>query len=201
MGRSRGLAKHLRRATVVAIALAVALLTGGAVAAPSAIRFSFHGYANNVRVVPPLVGAYQLGIARIDGSGMLGQGNLQGTIVDSNHPHDARYPPSSMQAQVLGYRYLRAAHGTSTTLQLTIAITQTDAPQCEAGDRGTLTLYESARRLSNHQRSDYVVMGHWGGRCPEFVQGWTNQNGGARTSPRYGGPPHGGQWAVVKISP
>jgi hypothetical protein len=165
-----------------------------------AIRFSFRGYANNVKVVRPLVGDFQLGIARIHGTGTLSSSSIDGTIDGSNHPLFTRYAPNSMRAQVVGYSYHQAAHGTSTTLQLTIQITQTDAPRCAAGDRGTLTLYESGKKLSNGQRSDHIVMGNWGGRCPEFVQGWTNEDGGARTSPHFGGPPHGGQWAIVKIS-
>jgi hypothetical protein len=185
------------------VAIGVALLTAGAVAAPSSftIRFSFRGYANSVKVLPPLVGPYQLGIARIHGSGTLGSSSFQSAIDDSNQPHDSRYPSSSMHAKVVAYRYHRAAHAASTTLELTIQITRTDAARCAAGDRGTLTLYESGKKLSNGQRSDHIVMGHWGARCPAFVQGWTNDDGGARTSPRYGGPPHGGQWAIVTISP
>ena len=54
---------------------------------------------------------------------------------------------------------------------------------------------------SNGKPSDYVVMGKWtASRCPTFVQGWTNADGGARTSPTFGGPPNGGQWAVVRIT-
>jgi hypothetical protein len=167
----------------------------------STIRFNFRGYANNVKVVRPLVGRWQLGTARIHGSGTLSSSSLQGEIVVSNHPRYSRYPPSSMHAQVVGYSYYQAAHATSTTLHLTIEITRTDAARCEAGDRGILTLHESGQRLSNGQRSDYIVMGHWGGRCPGFIQGWTNDDGGPRTSPHYGGPPHGGQWATVTIHP
>lgn len=172
-----------------------------ATAQGSTIQFSFQGYANDVKVVEPLVGPWQLGFARIHGSGTLSSGDFQSGIDDSFHPHQARYRPNSMHAQVVGYSYERAAHGVSRTLKLTIRIARTDAPRCEAGDEGTLTLYESARRLSNGQPSDYIVMGGWGGRCPEYVQGWTNHDGGARTSPHHGGPPHGGQWAIVHISP
>jgi hypothetical protein len=167
----------------------------------STIRFSFRTYANNVKVVSPLVGPWQLGVARLSGSGTLGGGSFQGEIIDSNQPLYSRYQPTSMHAQILGYSYQRAAHGASTTLKLTIAITQTTAPRCAAGDQGTLTLYESAQKLSNGERSDYVVMNDWRGKCPGFVQGWTNADGGPRTHPQYGGPPHGGQWAVVSITP
>jgi hypothetical protein len=196
--------KRLRVHKLILLAAVVAGLIGLVPAASQGsftIRFSFRAYANNVRVVPPLVGPYQLGFARIHGSGTLGSGSFQSAIDDSNQPHDSRYAPSSMHAQVIGYSYHQAAHATSTKLVLTIQITRTNGPRCEAGDRGTLTLYKSAKKLSNGQRSDYVTIGRWGGRCPEFEQGWTNHDGGARTRPHYGGPPHGGQWAIVKISP
>jgi hypothetical protein len=165
------------------------------------IDFSFRGYANNVKVEPPLIGPFQLGTARIHGSGVLGQSGLQGTIVDVNNPLFSRYPGSSMRAEVISYSYKQAAHAKWTRLTMTIQVTHTDAAHCAAGDQGTLTLYESAEKLSNGERSDHIVMGHWGGRCPAFVQGWTNEDGGRRTSPHFGGPPHGGQWAIVNISP
>jgi hypothetical protein len=184
---------------LVVVILAAVIPAAGESA--STIRFSFRTYANNVRVRAPLVGPWQLGVARLTGSGTLGSGGLQADIRDSSQPLYSRYKAASMHAQVLGYSYLRAAHGASTTLKMTIAITQTNAAKCAPGDMGTLTLYESAEKLSNGQRSDYVVMGNWRGRCPGFVQGWTNEDGGPRTSPQFGGPPHGGQWATVSISP
>jgi len=168
----------------------------------STIHFSLQGYANNVKVVAPLVGPWQLGVARIRGSGTLGSGQLRGVIVDVTDPLYSRYKPASMRAEVIGYSYVGGAHGAYTKLTLTVEITSAaqGGPRCEPGTRGIVTLYDSAAKLSNGERSEYVVMGRWAAaRCPTFVQGWTNEDGGPRTSPARGGPPHGGQWAVVNI--
>jgi hypothetical protein len=108
-----------------------------------------------------------------------------------------------MRAEVVGYNYLGGAHGAFDKLTLTVEITSAlnGGPRCDPGVRGTLTLYDSDAKISNGENADYVVMGHWAGaRCPTFVQGWTNEDGAPRTSPGHGGPPHGGQWAVVRIS-
>jgi hypothetical protein len=150
-------------------------------------------------VVPPLVGPWQLGRAQISGYGTLGHG-FYGRYSVNNNPLYEQYQPTAMQAQVTGYSYSAAPHKTSQTLRMTISVTVANAPNCSVGDTATLTLYESAKKLSNHQSSDYITVTNWNGRCPEFFQGWSNQNGGARTSPSYGGPPHGGQWAIVKIA-
>jgi hypothetical protein len=151
------------------------------------ITFSFQTYVHNVRVVAPLVGPWQLGTARLHGSGKLGGGGLRGSIVDFTDPLYSRYPPASMRAKVIGYSFVTGATN--------------GGPRCEPGVRGVVTLYDSAAKLSNGERSDYVVMGHWtAARCPTFVQGWTNEDGGPRTSPARGGPPSGGQWAVVRIT-
>ena len=182
-----------------------ALLAFGASAGArtdATISFSFQTYANNVRVVAPLVGRWQLGTARLHGSGRLSDGDLRGTIVDVTDPLYSRYPPASMHADVIGYHYVGGAHGAFTKLTLNVEITSATngGPRCDPGVRGLITLYDSAAKLSNGERSDYVVIGHWtAARCPTFVQGWTNEDGGPRTSPARGGPPHGGQWAVVNI--
>lgn len=68
---------------VLLIVLAGLLLVGPASGSgQSTITFSFKGYANNVRVRPPLVGAFQLGVSRISGSGSLAPGKLTGTFFD-----------------------------------------------------------------------------------------------------------------------
>ena len=193
----------MRRALVLAAVVAL-LVPGSAGTRRSAtITFSFQTYANNVKVAPPLVGPWQLGTARLHGSGTLAAGDLRGTIVDFTNPLYSRYKAASMHARVIGYSYVGGAHGSFVKLTLTVEITSATqgGPKCDPGVRGTVTLYDSAAPLSNGQRSDYVVMGHWAGsRCPTFVQGWTNEDGGVRTSPTKGGPPNGGQWAVVRIS-
>jgi hypothetical protein len=169
------------------------------------IRASFQGYANDVQVVAPLVGPYQLGISHFNGNITItprsgGGTSITGMISDSNQPLLSRYPANSMTAQVTGYTYYKAPHGTYTKLTLAIQILDTNGARCATGDQGTLTLLQSAHKLSNGQRSDAIAMA-WGSRCPQFVQGWINANGGAKTSPSFGGPPNGGQWAVVKITP
>jgi hypothetical protein len=190
---------------IVPLAIVAALLAGAGPAGgkqAATITFSFQTYANNVKVVAPLVGRWQLGTARLHGSGRLGDGDLRGTIVDFTDPLYSRYPPASMHAEVTGYHYVGGAHGAYTKLTLNVEITSATngGTRCNPGVRGLLTLYDSAAKLSNGERSDYVVMGHWtAARCPTFVQGWTNEDGGPRTSPARGGPPHGGQWAVVNI--
>jgi hypothetical protein len=169
------------------------------------IHASFQGYANDVKVVPPLVGPYQLGVSHFNGNltiTPLGAGGtrITGTISDSNQPLFSRYPANSMTAQVIGYTYYKAPHGAYTKLTLAIQILDTNGARCASGDQGTLTLLQSAQKLSNDQRSDAIGMA-WGSRCPQFVQGWINADGGAKTSPGFGGPPNGGQWAIVKITP
>ena len=196
----------MRRGSHSLIVLAVAALFafGGPAGArtQATITFSFQTYANNVKVVAPLVGRWQLGTARLRGSGRLAGDVLGGTIVDATDPLYSRYPPASMHAEVIGYSYVAGAHGAFTKLTLNVMITSATngGPRCDPGVRGVITLYDSPAKLSNGERSDYVVMGHWtAARCPTFVQGWTNEDGGPRTSPARGGPPHGGQWAVVNI--
>jgi hypothetical protein len=167
-------------------------------AAQRALHFSFRGYANNVKGVRPLVGDFELGVARIQGFGDLGP-TPQGTIIGSNRPHSPKYQATNMQASVLRYSSRKGAHGGDQVIEMTIQIASTDAPRCAVGDQGTLSLRKSSKRLRNHQRADWILMRWNGDRRPEFVQGWTNDNGGARTSPHFGGPPHGGQWALVSI--
>jgi hypothetical protein len=184
--------------------LAVALVAAGPASGrkEATIHFSFSTYANNVRVVAPLVGRWQLGTARLHGSGVLGSG-VDGSVVEFTDPLYARYPSATMRADVIAYHYVGGAHGLFDRLTLTIQITSATngGPRCDPGVRGTLTLNDSDAKISNGENADYVVMGHWqGARCPSFVQGWTNEDGGLRTRPAHGGPPNGGQWAVVRIS-
>ena len=105
---------------------------------------------------------------------------------------------------MIGYHYVGGAHGSFSKLTLNVEIDSASngGPRCDPGVRGIVTFYDSKAPLaSNGEPSDYVVMGHWtAARCPTYVQGWTNEDGGPRTSPQRGGPPHGGQWAVVNIT-
>jgi hypothetical protein len=198
-----------RLALLVAVAAASGLVlafpfaSSGRDAGPSAtIHFSFQGYANNVRVRAPLVGPWQLGVARIHGSGVLGGGDLTGSFVDTDDPLYSRYQPRWLRAKVVGYRYFQAAHGEFTKLTLTVMITRSSHPtdECAPGLTGRLVLYDARAKLSNGEVADYVTLGSWSGKCNTHVHGWTNEDGGARTSPSFGGPPNGGQWAVVRAT-
>src|SRR5262245_48468926 len=173
------------RRFLVACAIAVGLLTvagpaGGTRAAT--IHFSFRGYVNNVKVVAPLVNRSQLGVARVHGSGTLVQNQVRGEIVDVL---DSRLKPASMRARVLGY-YYQGTPGDYNLLTLTIEIVSQvgGGARCALGVRGEITLYDSFDKLPNGESSDYITIGRWSGnRCPGFVQGWTNKDGGLRTRP------------------
>ena len=166
----------------------------------TAIHFSFKGYANDVKVVAPLVGPWQLGYSRFSGNGTLSGSSISSTMYNSFEPHSPRYAPAHMHAEVIGYKYHRAPHGAYSTLDMTIQITETNAKNCVPGDRGTLKLLQTTAKLKNGKYGDAIGL-HWlNGRCPTFEQGWINADGGAKTSPSFGGPPSGGQWAIVKIS-
>lgn len=183
-----------RRAVVPLTALAAALAAAGPASAEPP-EWSFRTYANDVRVVPPLVGDWQLGVSRSNGRGV----GFNGSIRDTFDPHRQKYSPVSMSARVTGYRYRQAAHGVSTTLILGLEIESTDAPRCAAGDTGKLKLVDSTLTLDNGESADTVSMSWAHDRCPSFVQGWSNADGGEKTRPAHGGPPNGGQWAVVRI--
>ena len=112
----------MRQALLAAVAAAFLVTAAPAGSTrPLTIAFSFHGYANNVKVVAPLVGPYQLGVARIRGSGTLG-GGVSGTVIDIGTPLYPRYKPASMRAEVIGYHYVGGAHGAFTKLTLNIEI-------------------------------------------------------------------------------
>jgi hypothetical protein len=164
------------------------------------IHFSFTGYANDVKVVPPLVGPFQLGHSRFSGSGTLSGASISSTMYDSFVPRFSRYPLAHMYAEVISYSYYPAQHDKYSTLGMTVRITETNAKNCASGDRGTLKLLHTTARLKNGALGDAIGL-HWlRGRCSTFEQGWINADGGAKTSPSFGGPPHGGQWAIVKIT-
>ena len=186
------------RPTLVLAACAVALIAGAA-SAGNAPTWSYRSYANDVAVTPPLVGAFQLGRSHSHGSGVGASGTVGTTFTPKNQ---ARYGgPYSFTASVNGYRYSRPAHSSTDKLELDVTITSTNAPRCAVGDTGTLTLIDSPSKLSNGERADRASYAWDNKRCPGFVQGWSNEDGGAKTSPHYGGPPHGGQWAVVRVDP
>lgn len=189
-------------ATVAAFAGLAGAAAGRGDRGAAALTFSFNGYANNVRVRPPLVGRWQLGIARIRGSGRLGgAGGTDGAFVDTDNPHDARYDDRWLRARVIGYSYYQAPHAAFTKVTLNVEITRSSHPgdECAPGLRGVLVLYDTQEKLENGKPGDYVTLGRWNGKCNTHVHGWTNADGGARTDPPHGGPPDGGQRAIVHV--
>lgn len=199
----------LRRALlgVFVVGLAAVGLASAAPTSSKAIRFSFEGYANHIRVVPPLVGKWQLGVAKIRGSGSLAPGDLRGTFYDTDDPKLSQYEPRWLRARVIGYRYTAQPHGGEKKLILTVEITSSSHPddECAPGVRGLLTLIDSNERLSNGENSDAIYVAsqggesaRWTGKCNTHVHGWNNTDGGRRTDPARGGP-GGGQWAAVNI--
>ncbi len=169
--------------------------------------FSFRTYANNVRVVKPLVGAWQLGVARATGSGKFEAHDGQlvgnpGTVRIVSDPLLSRYPTRTMTAKVIGFSYSSTPHPAAELLSLKIQVTASSHPEidCAPGTIGWVKLRDTDARLSNGKNGDYVTVGDWKSKCPSFVMGWTNADGGPRTAPQSGGPPDGGQWAIVSVS-
>lgn len=173
-----------------------------------AYKFSFRTYANNVRVVAPLVGPWQLGIARAHGAGdfKVCDGKFvgnPGSISITFNPHGPKYADRSVKAKVIGFNSTIGAHQTYEQLTLKVQVTgssHADEGHCPLGLQGTITLYDSDEKLGNGKNSDHVVVNKWFGKCPTFYMGWTNEDGGARTDPPDGGPPGGGQWAIVALT-
>lgn len=180
------------------LVLLLAVLLPAAALGTSAPQWSYRAYANDVRVVKPLVGDFQLGTSNSRGSGVGLSGSVGTTFTPKNR---AKYGgPYSFTASVNGYRFSATAHNVTKKIVLAITVTSTNAPKCAAGDTGTLTLIDSSKKLSNGERRDKARYAWDNGRCPGFVQGWDNTDGGPKTSPQHGGPPHGGNWAIVSIS-
>ena len=175
------------------------------------IHFSFKTYANNVRVVPPLVGRWQLGRATSRGSGVL---NPDGSVASGGVIRTINLgtrPPNtqSIWARVLSGR--RTLSGDAVILRLNVEVTGANTPEnCVAGTRGQIILVDDDSLLGNGQTADstqafyprpggFTKAPDGGASCRSFVQGWNNTDGAPRTSPGRGGP-GGGQWAVVEIS-
>jgi hypothetical protein len=177
------------------------------------ISFTFKAYANNVRVGPPLVGRWQLGVARVSGSGTIdGTGKLVsgGTIRDTDTPNSFTQPRKSaaIWARVL-YGKKLTIRGSYTKLELVVQVRVSATPEsCSVGTRGLLTLVNDNRAMANGQTGDtvgtlYPLKGgvmtapDRGRSCRTHHQGWSNQDN-PNTQPTRGGP-GGGQWADVKI--
>ena len=174
---------------------AVAYTTIGA---PSRMTVSFRGYANNVRVLPPLVGKWQLGVGRIQGSGSIAGGTVSMTFTDTDTPRLAQYAPSYIKARVVSATFNRSGDTTTLDARVRITASSLNGGQCPVGDEGELRLVDSPDRISNGQSADSIVLWRWTAKCGH-VHGWNNADQGARTQPPTGGPPNGGNWATVSI--
>jgi hypothetical protein len=184
---------------------------GGSLGSGTVYDYSFQGYANNVAVVAPLVGPWQLGFARSNGSGHIEVANGKfvgnpGSVYISNEPHSPRYLRGSLRARVIGFAAVDSNAGAvrKEYLDLKVQVTQSTYASrglCPVGLVGHVILVDTDAILSNGKSASYVTAGPWFGKCPTFYMGFFNTDGGPRTNPQFGGPPGGGQWAVVQIKP
>jgi hypothetical protein len=160
------------------------------------IKFRFSGYANNVKVLPPLVAEYQLGVSRITGNGVIKDGKVTGSLTDTDA---LKRGTRSLKARIVGGSYSEV--GPARRLSLTVEITESSHPTDEAapGVTGTLELQDSPARLKNGKPDDSVGLGGWNGAVRTHIHGWNNEDPGQRTWPTKGGPPNGGLWADVEI--
>ncbi len=160
------------------------------------IKFQFSTHANNVKVLPPLVADYQLGVCRLTGSGVIKDGKVTGTLDCVDQLRRATY---SLKAKIVDGSYSEI--GLARILSLTVEITGSSHPTDEAapGVTGTLTLRDSPALLANGKPDDSVGLGSWIGAGKTHIHGYNNENPGPRTYPPTGGLPNGGQWADVDI--
>jgi hypothetical protein len=175
------------------------------------VHFSFKTFANNVRVVAPLVGRFQLGRAISRGSGVL---NPDGSVATGGVIRTINFNTSPRITSSIWVRVLsgRRSFGSGfVVLRLVVEVTGSSSPQnCVVGTRGSIVMVDDDRPIANGQTGDSVraVYPRRGGftrapdggaSCRSYVQGWNNTDGGPRTRPARGGP-GGGQWAIVAIS-
>jgi len=157
----------------------------------STLLLRFAGYANDTRVAAPLVGAWQLGVARIHGTASVG-GKASGSFtITFNASHGKG---AGLAGTIIG----GVVDGAKVTMRFRVVQAH---PRCAAGTVATLTVVNSSATLSNGQSSDSVILSGWPNlpNCATFVMGWTNQDEQA-TTPTRGGP-GGGEWASVTATP
>lgn len=176
----------------------------------SQVTFSFRGYANNVRVVPPLIGEFQLGRSDYRGSGTadLATGAVTGSLVDHDDLKRSTHRITEAFERVISVRRRTGF----VRLVLRVRVARTSHPRsCPVATRGTLTIVDDEARLENGHPRDSIAVVHpraggptkardGGAACRTHVHGFDNTDGGARTDPAVGGPPGGGQWAIVTIA-
>ena len=158
-------------------------------------RWNARAYANNVKIVAPLVGKWQLGKFHMHGAGSVnGDGTAAGTITEVD---SLTFPPHTAFVNMKVLAGTVSTTGAATTVTLTVQITNADHPRglCPVGLKGTVVLFDNSAKLSNGHDSDGFTE-TWSGNCGH-VHGANNTDPGPRTSPPTGGPPGGGQWVVV----
>lgn len=166
-------------------------VTGPPPTVVSKLLVRFAGYANDTKVAAPLVGPWQLGIARIHGTAYL-SGRTSGSFtITFNASH-------GQGAGLVGTIIGGVVDATKVTMRFRVVQAH---PRCAAGTVATLTAVSSSTKLSNGQSSDSVILSGWPNlpNCATFVMGWTNQDEQA-TTPTRGGP-GGGEWASVAVTP
>ena len=158
--------------------------------------FSFRSYANNVRVVPPLVGQWQLGTVNLSGSGEFRNGKFTGNVTCNDSPQ------GTIRLRITDGRYWE--DGDVRRLNLAVVITSsthTARQGCGVGLTGLLQLGDSDGQLPNRQTKDWIGLGRWSGPCGHD-HGFNNADPPAGTLPPHQ-PPRGGSgggiWANVKI--
>jgi hypothetical protein len=162
------------------------------------LEFTADMYAHNVKVLPPLVGDFQLGVVRIKGSGKIdADGSASGSFHVTFDPERSRYSPTSLSVSVVDAGVTKK--GSKTTILLKVKITGSNNPrgQCPVGDTGLVTLIDWPKKLSNGKDSDFISITDWTKACGH--QHGTGNEDSAKALPTRGGPPDGGQWAIVKI--
>ena len=119
----------------------------------SPTRWSVRAYANNVRVVAPLIGAYQLGKFTLSGSGAIAaNGAVTGTLSDVDRNTQ---PVRTLFVKMRVVSGTLSTSGPATTLTLTVEVTSSDRAkgECPTGQTGTVVLTENPTLLPNGQNS------------------------------------------------
>jgi hypothetical protein len=181
-------------------------------AKPDRLRFTLSGYSNPQRPFPGYVGPFQLGPVRISGSGEIRESDgavLSGGLI--NHTDNLRmdqYPNHVTTWQVVrGLGVQRA--GARTVVRLQVRVVSSNYPNiCPVGTLGVLTLIDDKTRMGNGQTSDSIgtempnppsLAPDRGAACRTHNHGMSNTTVDW-TDPPAGGPPAGGNWAVVNLT-
>jgi PAN domain-containing protein len=176
------------------------------------LRFSFSGYGNPQRPFPGYVGEFQFGPVSISGSGEIREADgavLSGGLINhTDNLRDNRYPNHTTTWQVVRSLGVQRA-GVRTVVQLQVRVVSSNYPDiCPVGTLGVLTLIDDKTRLANGQTSDGIatempnppsIAPDQGAACRSHNHGMNNTTVNW-TDPPVGGPPSGGNWAVVNLA-